>query len=83
MQFLALAAGMYVAVTTNVESAFLNSRSKQCDRHNRLHRRSTEEKRVANALIREELGVTLQYPTYIEGLRAIAAGDLRPFNASL
>jgi nucleoside-diphosphate-sugar epimerase len=35
-----------------------------------------ENKRVANRLIREELGVTLAYPSYREGLRALrAAGE--------
>ena len=38
-----------------------------------------EEKRVRNGLIKAELGVRLQYPSYREGLAAIAAGDLRPF----
>lgn len=34
-----------------------------------------ESKRVANARIKRELGVTLRYPTYREGLTAIAAGQ--------
>jgi len=35
-----------------------------------------ENKRVRNRLIRDELGVTLAYPTYREGLLALkAAGD--------
>ncbi|MDE1172326.1 MAG: SDR family oxidoreductase [Parvibaculaceae bacterium] len=35
-----------------------------------------ENKRVSNRLIREELGVTLKYPTYREGLRALyESGD--------
>jgi nucleoside-diphosphate-sugar epimerase len=35
-----------------------------------------ESKRVRNALLRDELGVTLAYPTYREGLRALrAAGE--------
>ncbi|NNM71071.1 SDR family oxidoreductase [Enterovirga aerilata] len=33
-----------------------------------------ENKRVASRLIREELGVTLRYPTYREGLAALVAG---------
>ncbi|MCG8505944.1 MAG: SDR family NAD(P)-dependent oxidoreductase, partial [Sphingomonadales bacterium] len=32
-----------------------------------------DNKRVSNARIKEELGVTLAYPTYREGLRALAA----------
>ena len=36
----------------------------------------SENRRVRNALIREELGVTLTYPTYREGLTALRAlGD--------
>ena len=46
-----------------------------------LHRAKTEEKRVMNALIKEELGVSLKFPSYREGLRAIHAGDVRPFHA--
>lgn len=41
-----------------------------------------EEKRVRNNLIKEELGVQLMYPTYREGLRAIHAGCMQPFEAS-
>jgi len=37
------------------------------------------EKRVRNARIKDELGVTLLYPTYREGLTAIADGDRTPF----
>ena len=35
---------------------------------------------VSNALIKKELGVRLQFPTYREGLSAIAQGDMRPYN---
>ena len=34
-----------------------------------------ENKRVRNRLLREELGVALAYPTYREGLRAVAAAE--------
>ncbi|MGE0580492.1 SDR family oxidoreductase [Reyranella sp.] len=37
-----------------------------------------ESRRVRNDRIKQELGVTLRYPTYREGLRAIALEDLRP-----
>ena len=37
------------------------------------------EKRVKNDLIKKELGVELEFPTYREGLAAIARGDVRPF----
>jgi nucleoside-diphosphate-sugar epimerase len=37
------------------------------------------EKRVRNDRIKDELGVTLLYPTYREGLAAIADGDKTPF----
>ncbi len=46
-----------------------------------LCRPRTEEKRVENSLIKRELGVTLEFPTYREGLDAIRAGDSRPFGA--
>lgn len=35
-----------------------------------------DNKRVSNRLIREELGIDLKYPTYREGLRALAATDM-------
>ena len=35
-----------------------------------------ESKRVSNARIKTALGVTLAYPTYREGLRAIMAGSV-------
>lgn len=41
--------------------------------------RGMEEKRVRNGRIKKELGVRLAFPTYREGLAAIAAGDMRPF----
>jgi nucleoside-diphosphate-sugar epimerase len=34
-----------------------------------------ENKRVRNTRLRDELGIALAYPTYREGLRAIAAGE--------
>ena len=43
-------------------------------------RLETEEKRVENRLIKEELGVRLKFPSYREGLRAIRSQDTRPFN---
>ena len=39
-----------------------------------------DEKRVSNERIKKELGVRLEFPTYRQGLAAIAAGDMRPFN---
>ena len=44
-----------------------------------MGRGALEEKRVSNARLKRELGVRLAFPTYREGLAAIAAGDLRPF----
>lgn len=40
-----------------------------------------EEKRVINTRIKRRLGVRLLYPTYREGLSAIAAGDAGPFTS--
>jgi len=37
-----------------------------------------ETRRVKNDRIKNELGVVLRYPTYREGLRAIAAAAVRP-----
>lgn len=37
------------------------------------------EKRVKNELMKRELGVHLEFPTYREGLAAVAKGDRRPF----
>ena len=42
-----------------------------------------DNKRVRNTRIKEELGVTLKYPTYRAGLAAIAAGERRPGPAGL
>ena len=39
-----------------------------------------EEKRVSNRMLEKQLGVTLQFPTYREGLRAIHEGDQTPFD---
>ena len=36
----------------------------------------TDHRRVRNDLIKSELGVSLQYPDYAIGLRAIAAGEI-------
>jgi nucleoside-diphosphate-sugar epimerase len=40
------------------------------------------EKRVENTRIKTELGVELQFPTYREGLDALARGDQYPFETS-
>lgn len=40
---------------------------------------ATEEKRVRAELIRTQLGVELQYPSYREGVAALLAGSLQPF----
>lgn len=40
------------------------------------------EKRVANRRVKEELGVRLRFPSYQEGLAAIAAGDVSPWPAA-
>jgi hypothetical protein len=37
-----------------------------------------ETKRVRNRLLHDELGVTLRYPTYREGLTALRAADDGP-----
>lgn len=42
-------------------------------------RGARDDKRVSNDRMKRELGVALRYPTYREGLRAIAGGDKAPF----
>jgi hypothetical protein len=42
--------------------------------------RGVDEKRVRNERIKQELGVKLMFPSYKEGLLAIARGDMRPFD---
>eukprot|EP00887_Chlorella_sp_A99_P004253 scaffold15.g4253.t1 len=42
---------------------------------------AVEEKRVSNARIKAELWFSLAFPTYREGLAAIASGDTRPFSS--
>ena len=39
-----------------------------------------EEKRVSNRTLKGQLGVTLRFPTYREGLHAIHEGDQTPFD---
>lgn len=39
-----------------------------------------DEKRVRNELIKLELGIMLEFPSYREGLRAIYAGEVQPFS---
>jgi len=38
-----------------------------------------DEKRVRNDKMKDKLGVRLLFPTYREGLQALADGDMRPF----
>ena len=51
----------------------------QADTVRRARRGGLEAKRVSNAKLKRELGMQLRFPTYREGLAAIAAGNLRPF----
>ena len=37
------------------------------------------EKRVRNSKVKSELGLTWEFPSYVEGLSAIHKGDRRPF----
>jgi len=39
-----------------------------------------DEKRVSNQMLRRQLGVTLLFPTYREGLQGIHEGDQTPFD---
>lgn len=38
------------------------------------------DKRVSNSKIKSQLGVTLNFPSYRQGLSAIHEGDIRPFD---
>ncbi len=42
--------------------------------------RKPAEKRVSNHKIKTELGLTWDFPSYVEGLSAIHAGEIRPFD---
>ena len=50
-------------------------------RRRRRAERARGEKRVRNDRIKSELGVELLFPTYREGLAAIAEGNRTPFGA--
>ena len=63
------------AATTNTKTKTMQSQSRE--RANVEGNRG--EKRVENARIKTELGVALQFPTYREGLDALARGDQYPF----
>lgn len=45
-------------------------------------RASVEEKRVGNAKIKQQLGISLVYPTYRQGVAAVLAGSTAPFDAA-
>ena len=40
-------------------------------------------KRVSNQKVKSDLGVNLEFPSYIEGMKAIIEGDIRPFDDQL
>lgn len=42
--------------------------------------RGVDEKRVRNERIKQELGIKLLFPSYKEGLLAVARGEMRPFD---
>ncbi len=48
------------------------------DRPRSVHKPA--EKRVSNHKIKTELGLTWDFPSFVEGLSAIHAGDMRPFD---
>ena len=63
----------------STESALHNS-SKTAAASPDVKPRKQAEKRVRNDKIKSALNVTLEFPTYVEGLSAIHRGDLRPFS---
>ena len=40
-------------------------------------------KRVSNQKIKSELGIILEHPSYVEGMKAIIDGSIQPFNKEL
>ena len=40
-------------------------------------------KRVSNQKVKSDLGVNFEFPSYIEGMKAIIEGDIRPFDDQL
>lgn len=51
--------------------------SNEITKHRSISKRA--EKRVSNSKVKTELGLTWEFPSYVEGLSAIHKGDRRPF----
>lgn len=65
---------------TRSQSGVLQEVDATCDKARPRSVRKTAEKRVSNHKIKTELGLTWDFPSYVEGLSAIHAGDMRPFD---
>ncbi|DBA91593.1 TPA: hypothetical protein ACH3X1_003202 [Trebouxia sp. C0004] len=61
-------------------SAALQEVGPKCKKGSPSSLRKPAEKRVSNHKIKAELGLTWDFPSYVEGLSAIHAGDMRPFD---
>ncbi len=62
------------------QSAALQGVDAMCEKGRPSSVRKPAEKRVSNHKIKAELGLTWDFPSYVEGLSAIHAGDMRPFD---
>ena len=62
------------------QSAALQEFDATCKNNRPTPVRKPAEKRVSNHKIKTELGLTWDFPSYAEGLTAIHAGDMRPFD---
>ncbi len=69
-------------VTDDICSQFaaLQELDAMCKKGSPSPLRKPAEKRVSNHKIKTELGLTWDFPSYVEGLSAIHAGDMRPFD---
>lgn len=62
------------------QSAALQAVDAMCEKGSPSLLRKPAEKRVSNHKIKAELGLKWDFPSYVEGLSAIHAGDMRPFD---
>ena len=62
------------------QSAALQGDNAMCEKARPRSVHKPAEKRVSNHKIKTELGLTWDFPSYVEGLTAIHAGDMQPFD---
>lgn len=66
------------ATGSNDDLAAVHTNTDELAKHRSISKRA--EKRVSNSKIKSELGLTWEFPSYVEGLSAIHKGDRRPFD---